>query len=132
MSEARDYYGKVFQNGSAVFLARLVGPSGEVMLPADVARIEYSVDLLDPHDPGARTPVDGHQQAAVAANEVLFDMLQRDAAWTRDAIGYNFRHELDVSQHEAFALAGRMYLVTYAVTPAVGQRILIRFRVQAI
>jgi hypothetical protein len=132
MPEARDYYGKVFQNGSGVFLARLVGPSGEVLTPGDVSSIAYSIDLLDPRDPDARTPVEGHQQATVTAGDVLFDMLQRDAVWTRDSVGYNFRHEPDVSQHEAFAAAGRTYLVTYTVLPAAGQRILMRFRVQAI
>ena len=62
---------------------------------------------LDPHNPDVRTAIEGHQDVAVTPAGVLFDMLQRDAAWTRDAVGYNFRHEIDVSQHEAFAAAGR-------------------------
>ena len=132
MPEVRDYYGKVFKNGSGVFLARLVGPNGELLLPSDVASIAYSIALLDPRDPDSRTPVAGHQQVAVPAAGVLLDMLQHDAAWTRDSVGYNFRHEIDVSQHEAFAAAGRSYLLTYTITPSAGQRVLMRFRVQAI
>lgn len=132
MPEVRDYYGKVFKNGSGVFLARLVGPNGELLLPSDVASIVYSIALLDPRDPDSRTAVTGHQQVAVTAAGVLLDMLQHDAAWTRDPIGYNFRHEIDVSQHEAFAAAGRSYLLTYTITPSAGQRVLMRFRVQAI
>ena len=132
MPEVRDYYGKVFKNGSGVFLARLVGPDGTVLLPSDVASIAYSIDLLDAHNPDMRTAVAGHQDVAVTPSAVLFDMLQRDAAWTRDAVGYNFRHAVDVSQHEAFAVAGRSYLVTYTVTPSASQRVLMRFRVQAI
>ena len=36
-----------------------------------------------------------------------------DDCWTRDELGYNFRHALDVSTDHAFATAGRDYLVEY-------------------
>ncbi len=60
---------------------------------------------------------------------VLFNSLQTDSLWTVDATGYNFRHVLDVSTSPAFAVAGRRYLVEYQLTPAVGQVIVVRFRI---
>jgi hypothetical protein len=62
----------------------------------------------------------------------IFDTLQTDPIWTVDAIGYNFRHVLDVSAHPAFAIAGRRYLIEYQLTPTAGQTILVRFRLSVI
>ena len=63
---------------------------------------------------------------------MVFDTLQTDPAWTVDTTGYNFRHVLDVSAHQAFTLAGRRYLVEFQLTPVVGQVILARFRINVI
>ena len=49
-----------------------------------------------------------------------------------DAVGYNFRHVLDVSENQAFAIAGRRYLIEFQLTPVSGQVILVRFRVNVI
>ena len=47
-------------------------------------------------------------------------------------VGYNFKHVLDVSEHQAFPTAGRAYRVVYELSPTSGQVILVRFRVHAI
>ncbi len=60
---------------------------------------------------------------------VLFNSLQTDSLWTVDVTGYNFRHTPDVSTNAAFAVAGRRYLVEYQLTPALGQVIVVRFRI---
>ena len=73
-----------------------------------------------------------HANAALAVADVVFDTLQTDPIWTVDATGYNFRHVLDVSAHQAFTVAGRRYLVEYQLTPAAGQMILVRFRINVI
>jgi hypothetical protein len=39
---------------------------------------------------------------------------------------------LDVSLHPAFAIAGRRFLIEYQLTPATGQVILVRFRINVI
>jgi hypothetical protein len=39
---------------------------------------------------------------------------------------------LDVSEHQAFAVAGRRYLVEHQLTPTDGQQILVRFRLNVI
>jgi hypothetical protein len=132
MTEACDYHGTAMKHGSATLLARIVGHDAEPITRAAVSAAAYSVFLLDDFDPDARTPVAGHDEVELAAADVVFDTLQNDARWTVDALGYNFRHTLDVSQSPAFAVAGRRYLVEYRLTPAVGQVILVRFRINVI
>jgi len=132
MPDARDIHGTVFKNGSAIFLARVVGPTGAVVTQADVASLRYSVYLLDDQDPDQQTPLTGHSGVSLAVSGVIYDALRTDAIWTRDAIGYNFKHVLDVSAHAAFPTAGRTYRIAYELTPASGQVILVRFRVHAI
>ena len=132
MAEAIDIHGSAFKNGSATLLARIVGPDGANILQSDVNTIEYTVYLLDDQDPDSRTPVAGHTDVALTVADVIFNTLQTDAIWTVDATGYNFRHVLDVSSNQAFAVAGRRYLVEYQLTPAVGQMILVRFRINVI
>jgi len=132
MAEAQDVPGTVFKNGSATFLARVVGPDGMVVTPAAISAVAYSVFLLDDQDPDSQTAVTGHGDVALTVEDVLYDTLQRDNLWTKDTIGYNFKHVLDVSEHPAFAAAGRSYRVLFSLTPTSGQVILVRFRVRAI
>lgn len=132
MPEAIDIFGTAFKNGSVVLLARIVGQSGANVVPADVDSIRYTVYLLDDQNPDSRAAVAGHTSVPLTVTEVVFSVLQTDPIWTVDATGYNFRHVLDVSAHPAFTVAGRRYLVEYQLTPAVGQLILVRFRLNVI
>ena len=132
MAEANDTHGTAFKHGSATLLARVVGADGVNLVQADVAAIEYSIYLLDDGDPDARTAVSGHSEVALEVAGVVFDELQNDALWTVDAVGYNFRHVLDVATDPAFAVAGRRYLVEFQLTPAAEQVILVRFRINVI
>ena len=132
MAEAIDIYGTAFKNGSVTLLARIVGGDGANIVPAEISAIHYSVYLLDDQDPDSRTPVAGHTAVALTVADVVFSELQTDALWTVDATGYNFRHVLDVSAHPAFAVAGRRFLVEHQLTPAAGQTILVRFRINVI
>jgi hypothetical protein len=90
------------------------------------------VYLLDDQDPDQQTPQDGHVAIPLSVAEAVHDLLQTDAVWTRDSIGYNFKHVLDVSAHQAFPMAGRSYRIVYELSPTSGQVILLRFRVHAI
>lgn len=127
-TDATDFYGTVFQQGSATLLARIVDGDARPLKPADVATAAYSVFLLDPHRPERRVPVAGHTAVPLEPAAVLCDTLQTAGAWTRDATGYNFRHTLDVRAQPAFATAGRHYLVEYRLMPNAGPPILVRFR----
>jgi hypothetical protein len=132
MAEASDIHGTAFKNGSVTLLARIVGAQGANVMPADINTVKYTVFLLDDQNSDNRTAVAEHANVSLSVTEVLFATLQTDAMWTVDTIGYNFRHVLDVSVHPAFAIAGRRYLVEYQLTPAAGQMILVRFRINVI
>ena len=132
MPEAIDIHGTAFKNGSVVLLARIVGQNGGNVAQADISAIQYTVYLLDDQNPDNRAAVAGHTTVALAVAEVVLNALQTDPIWTADATGYNFRHALDVSAHPAFTVAGRRYLIEYELTPAAGQVILVRFRLNVI
>jgi hypothetical protein len=132
MPEAIDIFGSAFKNGTATLMARIVGADGANITQADIATIKYSVYLLDDQDPDARAPQTGHAQITLPVYQVVYNSLQTDATWTVDAVGFNFRHVLDVANFPAFAIAGRRYLVEYTLTPLTGQIILLRFRINVI
>jgi len=132
MPEAFDICGSVFKNGTVTLLARIVGASGANITPGDIDTVTYTVYLLDDQDADARSAVEYHTEVALNVEAVIFSSLQLDDLWTVDQIGYNFRHELDVSAHPAFTIAGRRYLVEYRLQPLEGQVILVRFRLNAI
>ena len=132
MAEATDIHGTVFKNGSATLLARIVGAGGTNIAQADIGSVVYSLFLLDDQDPDVRAAIAGHDNVALNVAAVVFNALQTDPIWTTDAVGYNFRHVLDVSAHPAFTVAGRRYLIEYRLTPVVGQVIVVRFRVHVI
>jgi hypothetical protein len=132
MAEATDIYGAAFKNGSITLLARVVGPNAAAVVQADILSIRYTVYLLNDRNPDDRVAVEGHANASLAVADVVFSTLQTDAIWTVDAIGYNFRHVLDVSAHQAFAIAGRRYLIEHRLAPADGQAMIVRFRINVI
>ena len=131
-TEAFDIYTTIFKNGTGTFMARIVGADGTPVDRSAIASIHYSVYQLNDADPNARQAMTGHENILLNMPEVLFDALQTDAVWTYDRVGYNFRHELDVSTNVAFPMAGCHYLVEYSLRPLVGQPILVRFRVHVI
>jgi len=132
MAQAADIYGTAFKHGSLTLLARVVGKDGANIVQADIASAKYSAYLLDDQDADGRTAVTGHTEVGLTVAEVIFNTLQNDALWTVDEIGYNFRHVLDVSANQAFAIAGRRFLLEFELTPGSGQVILIRFRINVI
>lgn len=132
MADASDIHGVVFKNGSATFLARVVGAQGTPITQANIASAKYTAYLLDENDPDAATALTGHTDVAVAVASLVYDSLQNDALWDIDATGYNFKHVLDVAANQAFATAGRTYRLVFELTPTSGQVILVRFRVHAI
>jgi hypothetical protein len=132
MPIAADTHGTVFKNGSATLLARVVGADGLPIGQANVVSARYTVYLLDESDPDAGTAVTGHSGVGLPVASLIYDALQHDDLWDVDEVGYNFKHVLDVSSHQAFAAAGRTYRVVYELIPAAGQVILVRFRLHAI
>jgi hypothetical protein len=132
MAEAADTYGTAFKNGSVTLLARVVGKDGADIVQADIASAKYSVYLLDDQDADSRSATTGHSNVTLNVAGVIFNTLQNDKLWTVDETGYNFRHVLDVSENQAFTIAGRRFLVEFELTPGTGQVILVRFRLNVI
>ena len=130
MAGAKDIQGTVFQQATATFMARVENSAGANLDQAAVAAIKYTVSVVG-HDEPPSTVV-GHEKISLDKANVIYDVLQTDASWTVDSVGYNFRHEIDVSQYEAFPKAGQIYQVRYEVTPVTGQKIVFRFRVRCI
>jgi len=132
MAVAKDIHATVFRNATAIFMSRVENASGQAITQASITSIRYSVYELNTDDPASLTAVVGHEEVALSVNDVVFDTLQTDQSWTVDATGYNFRHELDVLQNEAFSKAGRVYQVRYELTPVFGQKIIFRFKLRCI
>lgn len=132
MANASDHYGVVFNKGSATLLARVVDCNGDPIVSTDIESAAYSVIEVDECDPEASTVVAGHDSVELLPSVVVFDTLQTDSAWSVDATGYNFRHELVVATNEAFPKRGRLYQVRYQLTPYVGQRVVFRFSLRSI
>lgn len=132
MPLAKDIYGTAFKNGTAVLLARIVDSDGNDVQQADVTAVKYSVFEIDPCLPDNLTVVAGHDNVSLSVGDVIYDSLQTGGLWTVDATGYNFRHEINVSSAEAFPKAGAQYQVRYELTPAAGQRTVVRFQLRVI
>ena len=132
MAEANDIYGTAFKNGSVTLLARIVDQNGGNLLQGDLSALKYTVYILDDQNADSRTAVEGHVNVPLNIAEVVFNTLQMAPVWTLDTLGYNFRHVLDVSTHQAFTVAGRRYLLEYQLVPLAGQTILVRFRINVI
>jgi hypothetical protein len=132
MALARDFCGTVFRHGTAVMLARVVDGQGDNVNQASVASARYSIFALEPNELESLTPVEGHENVSLDVEDVIFDVLQTNGGWTVDEVGYNFRHELDVSTDEAFTGAGRVYQVRYELQPVTGQKLVFRFQLKCI
>ncbi len=132
MPQASDILGTAYKNGSAILMARIVDSAGAYIQQSGVSQIEYSIFELDPCRPDNVVAVAGHDSVALSVSSVIYDSLQTGGLWTVDATGYNFRHQINVSQNEAFPKAGTQYQVRYELTPSAGQKSIIRFQLRVI
>ncbi len=101
--------GTVFEDGSASFMARVVGVDGGNIVQSDITSITFKV-----YDSGGTEAATGTLTVAT----VVFNVLQTDARWNPaiDTTGYNFRDDRIAG---TFAAGGR-YKVEYKFTPGSG------------
>lgn len=113
----------IWEDGGATCMARVVGVAGTAITQATVSAIGCKVfDLTgDTPDTAVATPT------VVVASSV-FDTLQTDARWTKDATGYNFRYTLAAS---VFTTGGHRYLVEFKFTPSSGEVFWVVFELYA-
>lgn len=109
MPSAQIFQAAIFEDGSAVFMARMVSIASVNVTQASIATIAF--DFFD--------TVTGLSVASgpLSAASVIFDTLQTDARWTKDAIGYNFRHTTGPSQ---FPDGGKVYRCEWKFTDTGG------------
>lgn len=123
----QDVFFQVPQGSAPTLMRRVTGNDGANITQSDITSGVYSLFLLDDQDADSRTAVTGHSAVSLTIASVVFDTLQDDDLWNdRDDIGYNFRHQIDISANAAFTLAGRRYEVEYTLTPSSGQVIVFR------
>src|SRR5690606_4075901 len=81
MLNPQDIRGRVFKNASATLLARITDADGDNIVPDDIDTLRYSVLEIDPVTPDTLTPVEGHNNVELEADEIFFDTLQTDPPW---------------------------------------------------
>lgn len=124
---------RAFKNGTLTCMARVVGADASAIAQADIASIALTVYTLDPNDPDSQTVVTGHDDTVVVVADTVYDALQTgDDRWTVDTTGYNFLHEVDVSNDVAFGIRDVFYLVHFSLIPVTGQVIDVQYRVKCV
>lgn len=103
----------ILAGSGSVFLARIRNSSGSYLTQATTTSIACTVyDITTGTAVSSSTPT-----VTVAAS--VYDTLQTGSPpWTKDSTGYNFRHAMPAT---AFATAGKVYQVSYVVTPTSGE-----------
>lgn len=96
-------YGTFWEGQDFDLVARVVDPTGLVLVPGDVA--SYSVDIYDlTADPRGEAPI--YESTSSTSSEVLFATLQTGGRWTSDALGYNFLYRLKLDTIAPATLEG--------------------------
>lgn len=80
---------KVNADGSVTIMGRIVGKDAANINQASVSSATLKVNDLSTYD----SPDETHSSTLTVAS-VIFDTLQTDDRWTKDATGYNFRAEV--------------------------------------
>lgn len=101
----------IWQGGPALCLGRFLGMTGSYLLQSNVSSISYAVTDLDNAE-----AVTG--SGALVVSTTIYDTLQTDLTWVKDATGYNFRALLASS---CFPTANHRYRAVFTlVTSAWG------------
>jgi hypothetical protein len=117
-----------FEDGTLGLYTLVLDWDGQPITQSEILAITYTIYQLTEEYPAVRTPVENHENVAVAKESVIFDTPQSDP-W---ASNYNFRHIIDVATHPAFTEAGKSYQIEFHIQPVSGQVIIARFRVKVI
>lgn len=115
--------GVIIENSAFVLLARVVLSSGANITQAVVSTVRVRV-----FNKATEAQVGADFNPAV--NTVVYDALQKDARWTKDATGYNLAIELN---GDTYAPDGNVtYRAQVKMTPAGGNPFHILYDLQAI
>jgi len=104
----------VWEGVTPTFMARMQGSTGGNLVQASLSSIACQVRDISLSSTAA--PV--FSSTALTIASVVFDTLQTDSRWTKDATGYNFRHTLGSS---VLATGSHTYRAEYKfVEPSTG------------
>lgn len=110
MPQARIWQVSVYEDGSASIMARLYGGSGTAVTQASLTMITLRQYVADTNE-------EAWVPTYPAISTVVFDTLQTDARWTKDATGYNFRQDFDAG---TFVGPDLRYRMEWTFVPASG------------
>lgn len=117
MPAATIHTARVFEDGGAQCMARVVGNAGANITQASLTGITYVITNL-------RTRAEVTASTALTVADVVFDALQTDARWTEDSTGYNFRHTVTAAE---LADGDTLYRVEYLFDPTSGEDFVVAF-----
>ena len=108
----------IWEDGDVTEMARFL-INGANATQSDVTSIARKI-----FDLNGSTPNTAESTTAPAVASTVFDTLQTDARWSKDATGYNFRERIAATN---FPTAGHRYLVEYLFTGSGGEKFWIVF-----
>ena len=103
----------VIEDSGVRWMARILGQSGSAIVQADVSSIAYSV--YDKSDTSTATTT-----GTLTVGDVIYNTLQTDSRWGKDATGYNFGWNVPAS---IFAAGNKTYRIEVKITPSSGEAI---------
>lgn len=106
---ARLFQFTVMEDSGCSVMARVRNPSGGYITQASLDSISVTYRSLNPS--GSATT------SGLTVSQCVFDTLQTDSRWAKDATGYNFRWDAPAT---IFTRGGARYVVTFLFTPASG------------
>jgi len=100
-----------WEDSSLTVMARIQGEDAANITQATIGSIAAKVFDLNDNNAQVGSTIN------LTVSSVVFDTLQTDARWTKDAVGYNFRHTVPASY---FPTGDHVYRVEYKFSPSSG------------
>jgi hypothetical protein len=116
-------------SASAILMARIVDSDGTCIKRPDVKSIRFSLYEVDLSWPELLTAVRGRIGMALTVADVMSDVLQTNAPWKIDDIGYNFHHEIVLDGEYTMPKVAR-YEAQYEFESLAGLKSIIRFQLR--
>jgi hypothetical protein len=113
---AEIYAADIYEDGTPTLLARVYGTAGTPITQATCSSIAYSIT-----DTTTNTVADS---GSLTISAVIYDTLQTDAIWTKDATGYNFKWTPSATYLSA---PGVTYAVEATITTTTSAKIQVPF-----
>lgn len=97
----------IYEDTATTCMSRIFGDTAAAITQADITSIELKTFINDTSTATSTT--------ALTVASVVFDAMQTDARWTKDATGYNFRYQVPAS---VFTTGDATYRIEFKFTPA--------------